>query len=266
MTHHTRPRRYVRRHARQHDAYPWWFTSALTLFVALCTGLTVVSSLAAVGPRPAAATARPVVIEVVGDSITVAADVPGGWREPLADLIQNATGSRPIIRWYAAGGWSTADAWPGFPASMAAWNPDLVLYALGTNDGWDPQGAQTRTSKVLGAINDMTAANVAVSFVAYSDPVRSGQPNLANLQASVNDALYRAYQAAGFWSATPPARYAGLADFQALGGNCLDAKGVHPNAAGYQLMAALWFNAMAGKYGWSKAPLPTGCATNGHRP
>lgn len=242
--------------------------SVLAAALIVLVGLLSVAAGIAEKVKPARADypGGPAVIEIVGDSITVAADVPGGWRDVLAELIQTATGSRPRIVYYAAGGWSTAQAQPGFPASMAAWNPDLVLLALGTNDQWDTDGAQQRTQVMIGTVKDWQqqhATQLGVSFISYSvGPHVAFQP----AEAAVNDALYRAYNASGLWASPAPSLYAGLADMQALGADCFDAQGVHPNAKGYDSMGHLWYNALRARYGWPALPWTPQCAMSGHRP
>lgn len=216
--------------------------------------------------------AFPAHILIVGDSITVGAGTPNaGWRGWLADYIEQGSGRRPDVDYYAVGGWSTADAAPGFPAALIALRPDLVLFALGTNDSGDVTGGQLRVTKMLSAIDNMTTARFGVSFIEYSNPVTSGQANLPAGEAAVNDAWYRAYAQQGLIVTPFPARFAGFADLQAMSTGCLDEHGVHPSATGYEVEGAIWYRMLAARYGWpllGPIPRPAGdpCQLNGHRP
>lgn len=198
---------------------------------------------------------------LVGDSITVGAAQNGGWRPILQGLFESV-GQPVTFSMLAAGGWSTAEAWPSFPAALLQTQPDLVLIGLGTNDTGDLPGFELRFDRMIGAVMDMTSAKLGAAFIQYS---ALNYPTLANGEAAVNDAIYRRLQAHGFLASPAPARFAGLADYQNISGAYLDPGGVHPTGPGYELCAHKLYDAVHDAFGLPAIPF-TYPALTGHRP
>jgi hypothetical protein len=115
---------------------------------------------------------------------------------------------------------------------------------------------------MLQAVLDMTSASIGATFIQYSS---ASYPTLAKGEAAVNDAIYRRLYYRGFLVTPWPARFAGLTNLQDVGPDLLDAGGVHPTAAGYEVYGHKFYDAVHGTWGLPDIPYAYPPLT-GHRP
>ena len=240
---------------------PWW-----TLALVLIGGITfeaVPDHLAGKAIKPAIYRKGQTRIMPLGDSITHAA----GWRMYLQDLLKKEgytfrmVGGRNDPR-LAEGYWSNHGGCSGwtigiFPRSEefggadVDWvgsQPDVVLLELGTNDlQWgNDQGAPERLSNLLDRIwKDLPDCLI---IVAQITPFAAGGRVHDKTDGALLDPMVRAYNAAipGLLASKVAAgKKAAVVDLHTrfdaarqLADKC------HPNQAGHQLLAQLWFEAI----------------------
>lgn len=250
--------------------------------VAVTLGLLVPMADASVNPRrtvsqeatPApsanpAPTVPPIRILWVGDSISAC------WQGELQGQpecldrylrpLMAAAGQPYTLRVEAVPGKSADYFLPLIDGILADYQPDLVIYALGTNSNCVPDnGAQLQQQ--MSALYDKALhsrlwhVKIAPVFVTYSRwpdaPawVRDSEP-------VCDDAIYRAQ------AQYPPANQmiAGYVPLDQIPTAYLRQDGIHYSELATQTMVRMFYDGVASTYGWVPvAPLP--CGLDGHRP
>src|SRR2546430_5469515 len=184
----------------------------------------------------------------LGDSITDGFNVPGGYRVGLwqrlaaggytVDLVGSGFNGPPELGDHdheGHSGWRIDQ----LDANIVTWlrtsAPHTVLLHIGTNDvnqNFDPGGAPARLSTLVGHIL-ATAPGVEV-FVAQITP--EADPTF--------EARIRAYNAALPDALRDKGPHVHLVDMHGALGIADLADGVHPTAAGYAKMGAVWYAAL----------------------
>ncbi|GAA5112465.1 SGNH/GDSL hydrolase family protein [Pseudonocardia adelaidensis] len=218
------------------------------VLVGVSAGAVPVQRSAAAVPAPPPAS-RPAVLRVMplGASSTVGAGSPetAGYRGPLqallardgvvVDMVGSQHGgpaSVPDLDYEGYGGMTLEDLLPRVAGLVRRADPDVVLLHTGTNDllkGASAAESARRLDAVIARIVQVTDADVIVAGVwaPLSGDTRD-RTEFERLAAGV---------VAGFRERGHPVRYAdtsGLLEPDEL------ADGLHPNAAGYRVIAAMW--------------------------
>jgi lysophospholipase L1-like esterase len=227
---------------------------------------------AALGPAGAvhaAASAPPVRILVLGDSISA----PEAWQGALGQLLDAAkvphdihtaaVAGVPCVHWVAP-----------LPNLVSSYKPDLVVLECGTNDdpGATTYGEPTTGWALRSIIETVHAARpskpipVVVSLDQYSDPLLAPGWLWDANEPRTNDLLWSNLQ-----RYLPPNHtgwIAGVADLQRIPATAtyIDAGGIHPTAKGQQDIARLVYDAAAATMRWAGSTAPEPCDLYGHRP
>ena len=223
--------------------------------LALAAGLT----LATAGPAQAE-TNGGVRVMPLGDSITDGYNVPGGYR---INLWQQLAAGGHTVDFVGSGfngpaslgdhdheghsGWRIDQIDANIVGWLQAYTPRTILLHIGTNDmnqNYDVANAPARLSALIDKIR-ATAPSVEL-FVAQITPETN-----ATLEARV-----QAYNAAlpGIVAGKGPLTH--LVDMHSANTTADLADGVHPNATGYDKMAARWFSALQSVPGSLTPALP----------
>ncbi|MCZ7437765.1 cellulose binding domain-containing protein [Micromonospora sp. WMMC241] len=223
-------------------------TRRLRLFSAAAAAVAVMVAAATMATGPASAESNGGVrVMPLGDSITDGFNVPGGyrielWRRLAADNYRidfvgsqfNGPSSLGDHDHEGHSGWTIAQVDANVVNWLRATNPRTVLLHIGTNDMYgDTSGAPSRLATLIDRIT--TTAPTTEVFVATIVP-KSGA-----------DTQVRAYNAAipGIVKSRADAgRRVHLVDMYAALTLSDLADGVHPNAGGYNKMAAAWYAAL----------------------
>ncbi|MDH2430807.1 ricin-type beta-trefoil lectin domain protein [Sphaerisporangium sp. TRM90804] len=205
----------------------------------------------------------------LGDSITDGYNVPGGYR---IDLWQRLVAGGYTVDFVGSGfngpaslgdhdheghsGWRIDQIDANIVGWLQRYTPRTVLLHIGTNDMWsnDPGGAANRLAALIDRITN-TSPGTEV-FVATIIPL----PGAANTVRSFNAAIPGIVQ-----TRANAGRRVHLVDmYNALTSADL-ADGIHPNAGGYNKMAAVWYNALRSVPGsldpGTPSPTPTPTVT-----
>lgn len=212
------------------------------------------SAAPALAPRQASlCEAWPLRVMPLGDSITHGATVAGGYR---TELWHRLFRERPAVNFVGSqlhGPFGIDRDHEGHPGKsiqfirneVRDWlntsQPHIILLMIGTNDVLFPEahdfpGAAARLDSLIGQITVIapTAELVVASIPVLADPQANARASVfaQEVQAIVNTRAAQGRQVSyvDMYSVLEPAD---LAD------------GVHPNAAGYEKMAAVWHGAIA---------------------
>jgi lysophospholipase L1-like esterase len=216
------------------------------------------------GPLP------PVKILLVGDSIAwgfgtqLEADgIPEGVRPRLGQLLGAA--GQPYQLEVDAVPATTAAYWlPRIDAIVAAFQPDLAIFALGTNSDCVPDNGATLQSQMTSLYNSalhsrLWHVKIEPVFISYSRP-GDASPWVVASEPVCNDAIYRAQAAFPVGNAM----IAGYADWSRIPSSLLVKDGIHYSPRAYQVAAELIYDGAAATYGWP--PVPPSCGLDGRRP
>jgi acyl-CoA thioesterase I len=228
------------------------------VLVGVSAGAVPVQRRAAAAPAP-----EPVVLRVMplGASSTVGAGSPetAGYRGPLqaflardgvtVDMVGSQHGgpaSVPDRDYQGYGGMTLEDLLPRVAAWVRGADPDVVLLHAGTNDllkGASAQATARRLDAVLDEIVKVTDAHVIVAGVWA--PLRGDPNDRAEFDRRAAEVV------AGFRERGHSMRYADASEL--LEPDEL-ADGLHPNAAGYRVIAAMWERQILAVTGRRAAP------------
>lgn len=195
-------------------------------------------------------------IFVVGDSISAGCgnNPPTTWCGPFDEIL--TTNQIPhVIGAYAIPGWSCQTLWSqGFRDSVVAFQPDLVVMNCGTNDVPNSQATKdamgTAWRSMVEYVKTHTGAMILPALIQYSNPEiqdRYGRSWLIPGEKNANDVMYFNWQYYPSW-------FAGVVDLQRVPGDYSylndGSDGIHPNAFGEKVYAAIFYRAVRGYYGW----------------
>jgi acyl-CoA thioesterase-1 len=125
----------------------------------------------------AAATAAPGTLLVLGDSLSAAYNMPveAGWVHLLDDTLQARASGRWRVVNASISGETTSGGLARLPAALADHRPDLVILALGANDGLRglPLASVRANLKRMIALAREAGANVALAGIEL--PVNYGE-------------------------------------------------------------------------------------------
>ncbi|GAA4719643.1 cellulose binding domain-containing protein [Phytohabitans rumicis] len=183
----------------------------------------------------------------LGDSITDGLNVPGGYRIGLwqrlvagsyrVDFVGsqfNGPASLGDHDHQGHSGWTIAQIDANVVNWLRATTPRTVLLHIGTNDMWSASaGAPSRLSTLLDRI--ASTAPGTIVFVATIIPLSGADSQVRTFNAAIPGIVQQKVNAG---------QRVHLVDmYNALTTADL-ADGVHPNAGGYDKMAAVWYNAL----------------------
>lgn len=174
---------------------------------------------------PVAAPAQ--IILVVGDSLSAAYGIPveQGWVALLQQRLD--TGGYPYRLVNASiSGDTTANALARLPAALAAQSPDVVMLALGGNDGLRGLSLKAMKSNLAAMIESAQAAGARVLLVGVQLPPNYGPRYTQGFQAVYRD-LAQEYELALL-----PSLVDGIGTEQSL----MQADGIHPNITAQPLI------------------------------
>ncbi|KOV83186.1 GDSL-type esterase/lipase family protein [Nocardia sp. NRRL S-836] len=222
--------------------------SPLKALCAAVIAVLLVAPPAVAGESSVDVQADPVRVMPLGDSITQGGSI-GGYRLDLGARLRAAGRNVDFVGSLADGpssmpdrnheghpGWTIAQVDANVVNWLRTYTPRTILLHIGTNDMYssDPAGAPRRLSALVDKIT--AQAPSAEVFVSTIIPIRFADPTVRGYNAAIVP-LLRAKAAAGkrvhvvdMYSAVP------ISDLP---------DGIHPNAAGYSKMAAVWFNALS---------------------
>jgi lysophospholipase L1-like esterase len=251
--------------------------SALSAAVALGAALAVAppasaASAPAVASRAAPDAVQPVALrlEPLGDSITYGqrSSTGDGYRLPLWNALTGEGYPLDFVGSVQSG--SMADnaneGHPGYridqisaltDASLAAYQPNVITLMAGTNDLVQDYQESTAPARLTSLIEQIEADDPTATLL-VADLIVGTNAGIAAGEPAFNAAvpgIVQAQQAAG--------KHVFYVDMGALTTADLSSDGIHPDDAGYQLMANAWNTGIqsAAADGWLTAPSPPGAAT-----
>lgn len=181
----------------------------------------------------------------IGDSITMGADLQGGWRRLLHNMAPNLemVGSLCVVAaGYTVGqhegvnGARIATLVDEVVTRIADYDPEIVLLMAGTNDiGWDDMTVQQITDAYVDLAKDIRAEGVDLTIVGSICPRPAAQGSLSTNTTAFNAGLSAAFASLdriAFYDVCGALTEAHLTD------------GVHPTAAGDALIAQGWYDAL----------------------
>jgi len=221
-------------------------TAALLGVTLAVTGVVATTGTAQAAPNAAAVRVMP-----LGDSITHGEEIPGGYRIGLCQrFVSNKfqvqfVGSQSNGPASACG--TAHEGHPGWridmiDANIVGWlratNPHTVLLHIGTNDVLQNFNLSTAPARLSALIDHITATvpNAQV-FVATIIPI-------ANTTAEARARTFNATIPGIVQSKVNAGKHVHLVNMANALTTADLIDGVHPNAGGYDKMAATWFNAL----------------------
>ncbi|MFD5319616.1 SGNH/GDSL hydrolase family protein [Streptomyces sp. NPDC127098] len=219
----------------------------------LAGALALAAAPTAIGATTAHAAAQPgaaagVRVMPLGDSITDGFNVPGGYRIGLWDRLVAAGTTVDFVGSMSNGpsslgdrdheghsGWTIAGIDGNVSRWLSTYAPQTILLHIGTNDiyGPDPGGAPNRLATLVNRIT--TQLPQSWLFLATITPLPAWDQTVRAFNATI-PGLVQSQVNAG--------RRVRLVDMYAALTNADIADGVHPNATGYNKMAAAWYTAL----------------------
>ena len=245
--HHLAPPEETGRHPAAAGRVPRLIGRLLAGLVAMAAALLAVTA-GAGAAQAAERAAEPVRIMPLGDSITDGFNVPGGyriglWQHLVADGRQvdfvgsqyNGPAELGDHDHEGHSGWTIEQIDANISGWLAAYNPDVILLHIGTNDmyGYDPAGAPARMATLIDHIT--AQAPDTELFVATIIPLGFLESTVQSFNAQVTSIVQARAQAGANIHLVDMYNAVSVADL---------ADGVHPNATGYAKMADAWYNAL----------------------
>ncbi|MBN1763952.1 MAG: hypothetical protein JW860_01740 [Sedimentisphaerales bacterium] len=200
----------------------------------------------------------------LGDSITFGANTPGGYRDPLYQLLISKghtlqyvgtlnTNSTALLNadgrqyhqgmsgWVIATGGGRTGLYEYITDWMAATDPDVILLMIGTNDcgiGYDIPNVHVRLDALVERIftNKPTVRLLLATVVPSSDPPTEANVVILNAQIP---AIVTNHQALGRNIQLVPM-------YDALNASTDLVDTLHPDRGGYHKMATTWYESMTG--------------------
>jgi len=230
----------------------WW--SAALAAVLMAAAVIVTTAIAGVPPGAGTAVAESnggVRVMPLGDSITDGLVVPGGYRIGLwqrfttggykvdfVGSLSNGPASLGDHDHEGHSGWRIDQIDANIVGWLNATQPHTVLLHIGTNDiaqNDDLPNAPNRLSTLI----DHITATVPTAEVFVAQIIPLGSPALEANVKTFNAAIPGIVQ-----SKVAAGKHVHLVDMHSALTTADLADGVHPNAGGYDKMAAVWFNAL----------------------
>lgn len=186
---------------------------------------------------PAESAPPPLRVMTLGDSITNGGSASDhqGYRTALGARLARAG---VAVRWSNRGvnGFTTQGLLEHVDGWLAEDHPDVVLLAIGTNDNLDPADVPQTAHRLSDLLDRILASSPDVRVVMAQVAV-SRQPERAARERYVNSQISAVVATRG-----PRVTPADLTGIPATPEYSVD--GVHPNDAGYALMAYQWYLAL----------------------
>lgn len=237
---------------RAHRQRRRW-TSALAVMV-LAAGILVATAIAGVLPGAGTAVAESnggVRVMPLGDSITDGLVVPGGYRIGLwqrftaggykvdfVGSLSNGPASLGDHDHEGHSGWRIDQIDANIVNWLQATTPHTVLLHIGTNDIIQNDDLANAPARLSTLIDHITATvPTAEVFVAQIIP-------LASASEEANVKIFNAAIPGIVASKVAAGKHVHLVDMHSALTTADLADGIHPNAGGYDKMAAVWFNAL----------------------
>ncbi len=175
-------------------------------------------------------------ITAFGDSITVGqGSDSGGYPPKLASLLSN-NGKPSIVVNQGIGAEQTPQGLSRFDSVLASFSANIVLIMEGTNDASSGISAETTRFNLEAMINKCKAAGVTPVLATLTPSARNGSETL--IPGSWNPMIQALAASAGAKLAD---QYAAVLPVW----GSVSADGLHPNDAGYQIIAETWYSAIA---------------------
>lgn len=171
-----------------------------------------------------------------GDSITFGrGSSTGGYPPKLDALLENAGISSSVYN-RGVPGEDTSQGLARLSGVINSRPADYILIMEGTNDIWIGLSVQTTVFN-LGAMVDRSRASGLVPIVANLTPDTNANAAFKNISTTYNPAIRSMASQRGV-------RFADMYAAVASNWGALNADNLHPNDAGYQIIARTWFNAL----------------------
>ncbi len=202
-------------------------------------------------------------ILTIGDSITQ----PGLWQAEMCRLVEGYTSVDCDIRNEAVPGTGCTYWSSRIGALLVEHQPDMVVFACGTNDYTVPLANQEFLGMhfriTVEAIRTFRNPPIEIvpTLIQYSDPLVAA-PWVIESEPKTNDALYT-----NMLYYIPAGWFTGIIDWQSVPSSSeyLDAGGIHPTQRGYRYLGRLAYDRIAPGMGWPQNPEPVLCGLTGHR-
>jgi hypothetical protein len=218
-------------------------------------------------PAQAAAAVR-VDVPLVLMTITDSQGTSGVWQAEFCRIVELETDRVCDVRNEAVGG-TQCDYWPyQINALLAEHNPDMVIFACGTNDHINEYiwGEPSTSWSFRATVEAIHAYNPAIEIVPvliqYADPMLPGSPQILTSWIPItNDRLYVEMLRYPGW-------FPGIVNWQLIPASSryLDNTGFHQTWLGQLYMGRIAYDDTHVGMGWPAASEPPLCDLSGHRP
>lgn len=193
-------------------------------------------------------------VACIGDSLTWGFALADPWRESypavLQEMLREKVGESYEVRNFGCNGASVrADAYAGYVDTLAfrsslAWDPDIVLLMLGSNDAspydWDPDAFRRDYEHIVAAYRGLPSAPRIILIA----PPRIHRVMGATFMGLSPEILEEGIRPTirSVAAATAGSAFIDLVDLFPDARYCFD--GVHPQASGARMMAAAIINSV----------------------